>query len=55
MYNDNKYIDAVINAYARDKVESPAKEEFHEWLTNGESADEKERALFDLWNQINET
>jgi len=46
-----KYINKVINLYTKSKVDSPAKDEFHKWLTEEESASEKEEALFRLWDQ----
>jgi ferric-dicitrate binding protein FerR (iron transport regulator) len=47
----NKYIGKIINLYTKSKVGEPARTEFHKWLVNKQFAEEKENALFSLWNR----
>jgi ferric-dicitrate binding protein FerR (iron transport regulator) len=48
----NKTVNKIINLYTRfQPKEDQARNKFHEWLVDEESADEKEKALFDLWER----
>jgi ferric-dicitrate binding protein FerR (iron transport regulator) len=46
----NKHIHKIIGLFTKSEVESPAKEQFHQWLVDDRFAGEKEDALFSLWN-----
>ena len=50
----NEYIHKVLELFSKGNVSDEAKQEFHNWLVDDEFADEKEDALFDLWNTSNE-
>ncbi|NDV79308.1 FecR family protein [Dysgonomonas sp. 511] len=50
---DDKYIDKIIELYSKTKAEGATKDEFHEWLIDEEFSEEKEDALFRLWEQDN--
>ncbi|MDR0824950.1 MAG: DUF4974 domain-containing protein [Prevotella sp.] len=46
-----KYINKIVDLYSKSKIEGSAKDEFHEWLTDEQFAEEKNNALFALWEQ----
>ncbi|MDR0505197.1 MAG: FecR domain-containing protein [Dysgonamonadaceae bacterium] len=45
----NKYIHKVIELYTQQPVGEPAKSKFHLWLADRESSQEKDEALFQVW------
>jgi ferric-dicitrate binding protein FerR (iron transport regulator) len=51
----NKHIHNIIGLFAKSGVENPIKGQFHEWLIDNKSAEEKEDALFSLWNSTEGT
>ncbi|MDR0823951.1 MAG: FecR domain-containing protein [Prevotella sp.] len=48
---EEKYIDKIVDLYSKSKIEGSAKDKFHKWLTDEEFAEEKDNALFTLWEQ----
>jgi ferric-dicitrate binding protein FerR (iron transport regulator) len=47
----NKYINKIIELFAKHELDSHTRETFHKWLIHKEYAAEKEDALRQLWNQ----
>lgn len=48
------YFNKIIELFAKTDVSTPTQDEFYRWLTGEKLSGEKQKALFDLWNNIEE-
>lgn len=49
------YFKKIIELFANSDVSTSSKDEFHRWLTKEKFSGEKQRAMVDLWDQIEES
>lgn len=50
----NRYINKILDLFKATRKSATNIDDFHEWLINDEQTQEKEEALFHLWNEPNE-
>lgn len=50
----NQYINKIVELFKVTQKSEASVKDFHEWLINDEQSQEKEKALFHLWNEPNE-
>lgn len=48
------YFNKIIELFAKSDVSTSSQDEFHRWITGDKFSREKQKALFDLWNHIEE-